>query len=159
MFQKFLLILIQFQLFQNQPVALDQFASCKTDRYALCLCVVFNEVHDGMQASVQRSAVLAFGIAEVHSARTLLKFRYMKGMVDEFLNAFISGGRNRNDRNSKGRFQFINLNRSAVGVDLVHHIQRQNHRNIKLNELQRQVHIAFNIGRVHNVDNALWLIL
>ena len=41
--------------------------------------------------------------------------------------------------------------------DLVHHVQRKHHGNAQFHNLHGEVHIAFNVGAVDDVDNAIWL--
>ena len=40
---------------------------------------------------------------------------------------------------------------------LVHHVQRKHHGNAQFHNLHGEVHIAFNVGAVDDVDNAIWL--
>ena len=41
--------------------------------------------------------------------------------------------------------------------DFIHHIQRNNHWNLKFHKLHRQIHIPFNIGCIYNIDDSLWV--
>ena len=48
---------------------------------------------------------------------------------------------------------------AAVRTDLVHHIQRQHHRNAQLHHLHGQVEVSLNVGRVYNIDDAVRLVV
>ena len=103
---------------------------------------------------MHRAAVPPVGLAEVPAAGLLPVFGHMKGMTDQFLNALVFGGGNGHHGNAQKLLQTVDLNGAAVVQNLVHHVQRQYHGNIQLNQLHGQVQISLNVGGVYNVDDA-----
>ena len=120
--------------------------------------MVLDQMHDTVKTSVNCPAILRFG-AEILSSGALLVFGHMDGMVDQLGNAFVLGSRDRNDRHAKHLLHLVNQNRAAILPNLVHHVQRDDHRNIQLHQLHRQVQVPFNVCRVHDVDDALRMVV
>ena len=83
----------------------------------------------------------------------------MHCMVDKLVDAFVFHRRNRHHGNAKRSLELVDAHRAAVGAKLVHHVQRKHHRNIELHELQREIKIAFDIGRVNDIDNGRRLLI
>ena len=114
-------------------------------------------MHGGMNTAVDRSDgvffVVAFG-AEVHSSGALVMPRHVQCMVDQLVDSLVFRRRNGYDRNSERRLQIVYADRAAVRAHLVHHIQRQDHRNPKLHELHGEVKIPLDVGGVDDIDNA-----
>ena len=81
----------------------------------------------------------------------------MESVVYEFVHTLILCSRNGNNRDTEFRFEFVDANGSTVLFDLVHHVQRKHHGNAQFHNLHGEVHIAFNVGAVDDVDNAIWL--
>ena len=79
----------------------------------------------------------------------------MYRVLYQLVNALVPAGRNGDERNTKHFRHSRNINKSAAGANLIHHIERHHHRNAKLHDLQRQVKVALQIGCVHNIDNAV----
>ena len=80
-------------------------------------------------------------------------------MTDQLLDTFILRRTDRNDRYPQNLLQLIDVDRTAIVAHLVHHVQRQHHGDAKLHELHRQAEIALDIGRIHNVDDSIRLIV
>ena len=136
--EHFLFILIKFQLLKNPFIPFCKLARSKSNRYARICCMVLDEMHDAVQAAMDR-AVVILRVTKIRAPRFLLILRHMKRMIDQFADSFIFRSRNRNDRNSEHRFHRIDMNRSSVFAHLIHHVKCQNHRYIKLHELHCQI--------------------
>ena len=76
MLQSLFLILIQMQPVQNQHITFCQLRRCKPDRYVIFFGMVFNQVHDTMQASMYCTTMVV-RFTEVLSSRSFLIFCHM----------------------------------------------------------------------------------
>ena len=47
------------------------------------------------------------------------------------------------------------MHRAAVAAHLIHHVEREHHRDAELHELHREIEIALEIRRVDDVDDAV----
>ena len=106
-----------------------------------------------MDAAVHRAAVVLLA-AEVEPARTLLVLGHMDRMVHQFVHALVLGRRDGHHRDAQHGFHLVDADGAAVAAHLVHHVQGQHHGGIQLHELHRQVQVALDVGRVHDVDDA-----
>ena len=61
----------------------------------------------------------------------------MQGVLDQLVNALILGGGNWHNRHAEQLLQLVDHDGAAVSADLIHHVQRQNQRNVQLHELHR----------------------
>ena len=116
-----LLILRKIQFLQNHLIALHQLRGSKSNRNSCCLRMVLNQMHDSMQTSMYRTIVLFFS-TEIRSSRAFLILCHMHGMTNQFFHAFIFGGSNRNNGNSKHFLHFIDSYGATVTAHLIHHI-------------------------------------
>ena len=158
MLQELFFILIQLELFQDQFIPFCQFACRKSYRNVCLLCMILDQMHDPVQASVYCSAMVIC-ITEILSPRTFLIFCHMHGMLDQFANSFILRSRDWNNRYSKFLLHLIYQDRTAVVPHLIHHIQCQNHRNIQLHQLHGQIQVPLNIGCINDIDDSLWMLI
>ena len=120
--------------------------------------MIFDQMHDSVQASVYRTAMIIC-TAKILSSRTFLIFCHMYCMLDQFFDSFILCSRNWNDRNPQCFFHLIDQHRTSVISDFIHHIQCQNHRNIQFHQLHGQIKITFNIRCIYDIDNSLWMLI
>ena len=157
-FDHFELVLRKVQSRLDPLVALGELACGKAERNARFFRVVFDQVHDAVQTAVYRASALIFG-TKVDAPGSFLVVCHMKSVVNEFPNAFVFGGRNRDDRDPEKRLHAVDVNLTAVAPHLVHHIEREYHRNVEFHELHGQIKVALDIGRVHDIDNALRLFI
>ena len=88
MLERFLLVLVKVELFQNQRITLSELCRRKTDREACAHSVILDQMHDGVQAAVHRAAVVVC-IAVVHFDRLFLIFRDMERVFDQLVDALI----------------------------------------------------------------------
>ena len=120
--------------------------------------MIFNQMHDRMNASVNRT-FLTFSRAKIHFLRCFLIFCDMQCMFYQFRNTFSLCCRDWYNRYSEKCFQLIHTHRATVHTHLIHHIQRNNHWDLKFHKLHRQIHIPFNIGCIYNIDDSFRFIL
>ena len=104
---------VQFQLLQNQFVAADDLAGRKADGKSGSLGMVLDEVDYGMQASVNRTAVVV-DIAEVLPQRAFLIDCNVHGMLDKLVHALVLCSRDGNHRNPEHVLHGIDVHASAV---------------------------------------------
>ena len=91
----------------------------------------------GVYTAVHRTARAVPGIAEVNAARCLAVAGHVQCVLDQLVNALILGGGNWHNRHTEQLLQLVDHDGAAVGADLIHHVQRQNQRNVQLHELHR----------------------
>ena len=151
------LVLVEHQRLDDAAVTLDDLRRGEADRDARFLRVVLDEVHDAVQAAMH-GAAMALRIAEVHAARLLLIMCDVQRVRDELLDALALGRRDRHDRDAEQGLHRVDVDRAAVARELVHHVEREDHRAIELDELQRQVEVALDVRRIDDVDDARWLL-
>ena len=157
-FDGLLLVLVELERCFDAAVAFDELRRHKAHRYIRPLHVVFDEMHQSVDASVHGTAVLIV-LTEIVAPRFFLIASNVDSVVDELGDALVFRRRDRHNRHAKLLLQSVDVDGATIGVDLVHHVQRHNHRNAQLQELHRQVEVALNVGGVHNVDDAAGLFL
>ena len=116
--------------------------------------MILDQMHDGVNAPMHRTAICTLRIAEIHASRTFPIPRHMHSVCHQFLNSLILCRGNRHHRNTKGLLQKIYIDSSAILVNLIHHVESKHHRNIQLNELQGQVQISLDICSIHDIDDS-----
>ncbi len=151
-FNQLQLILAQVQLFRDGCVAFNQFCCGKAYRNARPFRMVFNLVADGVYAAVYRT-----GGAEIIDLRIFLLLHYPQSTLHQLTDTLVFHCTDGNDRNPQLFGHSRNVYRAAVAAHFVHHIQCKDGRYFHFNQLQSQVKVAFDIRRVHNVDNAVRL--
>ena len=114
-------------------------------------CVVLYQVHHAVEAAVHRAPVVVFA-AEVVACGALLVAGHVDGVLHELVDALVGSRRNADHGDAEDALHFVDADGAAVAAHLVHHIERQHHRHVKLHQLQRQVQVALDVGRIDNVD-------
>ena len=109
-----------------------------------------------MYTAVNGAVFAVVFVAEVNSARTFSEFCHVDCVFDKLGDTLFFGRRYWNNRHSEHLLQFVYHNRSAVLANLVHHIERNNHRNFQLHKLHCEIEISLHIGCVQNIDYAFW---
>ena len=158
MLQQLFFISVQLQLIQDQGVAFNELAGCKTDGNPDPLRMVLDQVAYRVQAAVNRSAVVT-GVTEVLPRRLFLVFRDMNGMADQLIHAFIFRGGYGDDGDAQHGFHPVNVDGTAVSGDLIHHVQGDDDGNIHFEQLHGQIEVALDAGRVHDIDDGFWLFI
>ena len=118
--------------------------------------MIFHQVHNAMKAAMNCCA-LTGGITIVLRHGTLAEARHVKCVINQLRHAFARLGANGNNSHTQLRFQLVDQHRPAIRGQLVHHIQRNHHGNIKFQQLHSQIQITFNIGGIHHANNAAQL--
>ncbi len=157
MLQHLLLILVQPQAFLDLNVPFRQLARREPDRDLRLSGMVLDQMHDPMEASVDRPALLVLP-AKIDPARTFLIFCHMKGVVHQLVRPFILDRRHRHHRDPQHGLHLIDPDGAAVSPDLIHHIQGKHNGNVQLHELHGQVQIPLDVGGIHNIDDPLGML-
>ena len=153
----FLLVLRQVQCFCHEFVAFYQLACGEADRNGGSLCVVLDEVHDGVQAPVNSAAVLR-GAAEVLTRRAFIVAGHMDGVAHHLIYALVLHGADGDDGNAENLLHPVDADGSAVASHFVHHIESQHHGDAKLHELHGEVEVALDVGGIDDVDDAVGMV-
>jgi len=85
--------------------------------------------------------------------------RHVDGMLDELVNALVLCRRDRHDGNAEGSLEPVDIDGPTVGGHLVHHVERNDHRYVKLHELKREIEVALDVGGVEDVDDRVGLVI
>ena len=96
MFDGFLFVLGKSECVGHHVVALDQLAGSKSYGHVGLLAVVFGQVHDGVQASVDGPSVVV-GVTKVLALGAFLEAGDVQGMLNQFVDALVLHGRNGHD--------------------------------------------------------------
>ena len=90
MLQHFFLVLIQIQTVHDQLITFRKFCCCKANRDSCCFGMVFDQMHDCMEASMYCSAIF-ISIAKIDDLWFFLIFCHMKCMLNQLINSLILG--------------------------------------------------------------------
>ena len=148
-------VVIQLQTVGDFRIPLYELAGTEARRQSRSLGMVVDEMYDGVDAAVDSG----IGGTEVPHLRLLPVLRGRNGFVDQLRHTVSTGRADGNDRDAKHIAHFRDVDRAAVRVDLIHHIECQHHRYAQLQKLQGQVEIALDVGRVHDIDDAVRLLV
>ena len=143
-------VYIEVELLQDLMVIFQEFCRCEPHGNARFFGMVFDQMYRSVERAVDSSAVVVF-TAEILSQRTFLKFRDVNGVGDKLFDSLSFFRRDRNDGNAEQRFHFVHIDRTAVCRDFVHHVERDDKRDIELQKLHREIEVAFDICRIHDV--------
>ena len=158
MLHRLLLVLIQQQLTPDQSVSLYQLAGGKADRKVCRLGVICDQMHDSVQAPVNGPAVFAL-IAEILTQWPLLVLRHVNGVIHQFVHTKVFCCRDGHHRHTQQGLHGVYIDAAAVGGDLIHHIERNDHGHVHLQQLHGQIQVPLDIGGVHYIDDRLWLLV
>ena len=122
------------------------------------VAMVFDEVHDGMEAAMHGAAVLR-RTAEVLPRRPFVVARHVYGMAHHLIDAFVLHGADGDDGNAEQPLHLVDADGPAVALHLVHHVERQHHRDAELHQLHGEVEVALDVCGIHDVDDAARLAL
>ena len=142
----------------DERIVLDELRRRKTQRQPRFFRERLDEMRHGMDAAMHGGhgvvGVVAVD-AEIDARRPLMVARDVQRMVDELLDALVFRRRNRDDRDAERRLELIDVDVAAVRPHLVHHVQREHHRDAELHDLHREIEIALEVRRVDDVDDAV----
>ena len=148
----FLLILSQIECRSHEFITFYQLACGKTNWYVSSLSVIFDEMHDGMQATMDCSTMF-FGTAKVLSSRPFMIASHMNGMTHNLVHTLVFHGADGNDGNAENPFHSVDTNGSTIAFHLVHHVESQHHRYVELHQLHGQIEVAFDVGSINDIDD------
>ena len=154
----FPLVCIQFEGLFHQAVTFHQLAGGKADRDACGCCVIFDQMHHAVQASVHRAAVV-FLVAEVLARRLLLVLRHVNCVFHQLFHALFLCRGDWHHRDSQDALHLVYADASAVAAELIHHIERQYHRDLQLHKLDGQIQVALNVVGICDVNDAFHVLL
>ena len=153
MFDGLLFVLRQTECLGHQFVSFYQFACCEAYRNADSLCMILDEMHDGMQATMH-SATMFCGAAEILTGRAFIVASHMDGVTHDLIYALVLHRADGNDGYAKHLLHTVDANCPTVASYLVHHVEGQHHRNAEFHELHGQVEVALYIRGIHDIDDA-----
>ena len=81
----------------------------------------------------------------------------MDGVIHQLRHALVLRGGNRHHRHAQLSLHGVDVDASAVGRDLVHHVQGHHHGHSHLQKLHGQIQVPLDVGGVHDVDDAVGL--
>ena len=121
--------------------------------------MVLDQVCDTVDAAVKRTVIGAVGRTrtEVDAPWSLTIARDVHGVLHELADAFVLCRRDGNHGHAKLALEQVNVDGAAIGRDLVHHVEGDDHRSIELHKLEREVEVALDIGGVDDVDHRVGL--
>ena len=149
------LVSIQMKRLGHQLVALNQLGRRKTHGNVRRRGMVLDQVGDAVDAAMQRTAIWAIGCAKVQTAGTLAEPRHVQGVVHQLADALVAGSANGDNGHAQQALEQVDVYGAAIGGHLVHHVERDDHRTVKLHELQCQVQVALDVGGVNDVDDGV----
>ena len=122
-------------------VALHQFCGGKAHGHACGLGVVLHDVRQRMDGAV-------------HRARTEIL-----PLGQHFQLCGAQRGGDGNHGYAQLLLQLVYVHSVAVGAHFIHHVQRDDHGKVQLDELHGEVKVALDVGGVHDVDDTIRLFL
>lgn len=73
--------------------------------------------------------------------------------MEQLFNAFSATADRRQHRDSEQLAELYIIQRVSTGFQLIVHVQCNHHAHIHVNQLGGEIEIAFQVGRVYNIDN------
>ncbi len=134
-------------------VALDELRGGEAQRQALAADLGFDKMSNAVDGGVHRAA------AEVQTLRQQLVFCHRDGAAQQLAHALAGVGGDGDDGHGQGFLHGFDINAAAAAGQLVHHVEGNDHGDIQLDELQRKVEAALDIGRVNDVDDGVRLVV
>ena len=82
----------------------------------------------------------------------------VRELVEQVMDVLALFRRDRHDRHAQPPLEFGHIDLDALRAHIVHKAERHDHGQAKRNELQRQIQVALDVGRIHDVENAVQLV-
>ena len=152
--QKLQFVLVQLQPIPDIRVVLNEFGGGEADREPGGFRVVLDLMDHRMDAAVDRT-----GSAEIVYRRIDSVFSGVDCGADQLIHTLVFHGRDGDHRDAQRLGHAFDVDGAAVGGDFVHHVQRQYHGNAHLHQLQGQIQVPLDVGGVHDVDDAVGLLI
>ena len=99
------------------------------------------------------------GRAEVVHRGIDFIFRCGDSNPHQLVHALVLHSGNGYHRNAQSLAEALHINGAATAGHLVHHVQCQHHGDTHFHQLQRQVQVPLDIGGVHDIDDAVRLLI
>ena len=155
MLKQLTLVLIERQTAGEVVAAFDQLCRAEAGRHTDAVGMVGDQMRDGVDAAVNGGIIRA----EVRHLGQRSAAGHGDRLIHQFAHALALCGRNRHNRDAERGAHLPHVDGAAVGTHLIHHVQRQHHRDPQLKQLKRQVQIPLDVGGIHNVDYAVRLLI
>ena len=155
MLKQLALVLIKCQTVGKVIAAFDQLCCAEASRHTDAVGVIGNQMRNGVDAAVNG------GIIRAEICHLWQSFAPSHGdrLIHQLAHALTLCGRDRYDRDAERGAHLLHVDGTAVGTHFIHHVQRQHHRYPQLKQLKCQVQIPLNVGGIHNVDDAVRLLV
>ena len=134
-------------------VALHQFCGGKAHGHACGLGVVLHDVRQRMDAAVHRART------EILPLGQHFQLCGAQRVLDQLVDALVFRGGDGNHGYAQLLLQLVYVHSVAVGAHFIHHVQRDDHGKVQLDELHGQVKVSLDVGGVHDVDDTIRLFL
>ena len=134
-------------------VALDELRGGEAQRQALAADLGLDKMCNAVDGGVHRAA------AEVQTLRQQLVFCYRDGAAQQLAHALAGVGGDGDDGHGQGFLHGFDIYAAAAAGQLVHHVEGDDHGDVQLDELQRKVEAALDIGCVNDVDDGVRLVV
>ena len=121
--------------------------------------MVFNQMRNSVNTTVHRTLITSFIITKINLLRQFTISCHINRMLSQLVNTFVFNRGYRNNRHPKQMLHTVNINCAAVELHLIHHIKRNHHRNIQIQQLQSQKQITLNIRSINNINNGIRLFI
>ena len=144
------LVLVERETRDDIAIPLDHVHGRPAGAHPGALGVILHHMRHGVDAAVDRS-----GRAEVVYLRLAPRGCRAAGELRQIGDAFALCRADWHDRDAQQLRELHSIDRAAVGAHLVHHIQREHHRHLHLDHLQREIKVSLNVRGVHDVDDAV----
>ncbi len=151
------LVRVERELLEDARVALGELARGEADGQLRASGVVFDQVDRGVQTAVHRAAVVVLA-AEVLPLRLLLIAGDVHRVVHQLVHALVLHRRDRHHRHPQQRLHGVDVDGAAVAGDLVHHVERHDHRHVHLQQLHGEIEVSLDVAGVHDVDDGAGLL-
>ena len=125
------LVLVQLQPLYNIRVVINELRRAEAGGYAQLVGVVLDQVDHRVDAAVDRGGIGA----EVSDSGQGLFPGGGDGLINELRDALPFCGADGHHGDPQSLAHFLHVHGAAVGVHLVHHIQRQHHGHLQLQKL------------------------
>ena len=117
--------------------------------------MILDKVHHGMYAAMHGG--IGVVAAEVGAFGSLLIARHMHSVLHKLLYTCVFGCRNRHYRYAQQLLHQVHSYGAMIALKFVHHIQGEHYGHIELYELHGEIEIAFYVGGIHYIDDAVGL--
>ena len=128
-------------------IFLDDLSCGKAAGYTYLCGVVLDKVGYRVNASMYSSA-----LAEVNTGRLYFLFSHLDSLTYAIVNTFVFSRAYRDNGNTELIREQIYVDSAAVFSHLVHHIEREHHRDLHFEKLKSEIKVSFDIRSVNYID-------